>query len=1148
MKSHVLRFSQMNSDVADKFLPEGHYRKMRNCRPNNVNSKSGGVVENIPSTLAITPPSFGQTVTYKGGCVDAKRDAIIAFYKGTTNKSLFITSLNTKTKVESFVMRSTVIDITKRVTHSGVMGDFLFWIDGENKIRKINIVTATANDTLNYFSASQTLIDKLPPLYPPTCVASQDTSFVGNNISNSIFQFAYAYEYDGHEISSWSPLSKSVLPATSDDINYLNNKIAVAVNTGDSSVKKIRIAYRKKNDGEWSLTDILDKAELSIADDTTYAYSFYNNKFIAQEVKTDVLSTTYNGFYEAGTIALSRDNFPILGYVKDGLEKPTGISLTLNYSILSSSTKKAGFKFGAIHEFGVVFRDENGRTDGVNARTEVAIPFFTDASIQSTIAGISTSNLIPYADITWSISGSAPSWAKTVSIVYLGNKTLSSFVDYTLSGIEDVGDYTYFDLEALNSLKDTVSVLDPGTPSVNISAYTFTKGDRIRFITDKDGVVLTDTSSYEKFDYEILGEAPNITDSSGKAFYPNNIYINKIGDWSANNLGKGSVFEIYSPKKEFADSIFFEIGEVFQCVDGTIMTTSGTLETGDVYCFRRDMSQYEVGELIADERTGKETAYEYPKDFDDTYGGVGFTPQLNVLKNATGIQQAGYAQNDPGGAFYRNTSGEEKIITVTGTYEFTTESSRGYSFILRRSTLSANVQDYVIYTEAHHTNALTGTYQGTINQQITVPNGQYVSLYFDNADEKHARLIIRNAPKIQISVKITDSPYTPFVSFVESKNYSDYFESDEHSFGRPYVEINDIDTGFKNVLVYGGRYFEDTQINETNRIEAINVKQVPTQYGAISAMCVRGDVLKVFTPYKEMSFYLGKEQYSDGQSTNNFVLSSNPIGTINVYDSDYGTENPESLLTTSSAVYYYDRKNKQIISTGNNGQIDINRYSFNTRLKEITNRVNAATQYNVFIADNVKNKEILTTFVIDGVAETIVFKWEENKWTHDLDYEDTSANAPQGFCNLGETLAMYKGQTYLVEQGTTYNEFFGDQKDAIVECVMNNEPINTKVLQAFSYQNDGEKWQIEAETDTINNYPYGMYTKATKGRQNEREGIIFVDCPPNLKTKQGVVKNSLYATGTPMRGRYANVKLTNTETTRQQLDEFTVNYDNSAIQ
>lgn len=1147
MKSHVLRFSQMNSDVADKFLPEGHYRKMRNCRPNNVNSKSGGVVENIPSTLSITPPSFGQTVTYKGGCVDAKRDAIIAFYKGTTNKSLFITSLNTKTKVESFVMRSTVIDIAKRVTHSGVMGDYLFWIDGENKIRKINVVEASANNTLNYFTASQTLIDKLPPLYPPTCVASQDTSFLGNNISNSIFQFAYAYEYEGAEISSWSPFSKSVLPVTSDNINYLNNKIAVTVNTGDSSVKKIRIAYRKKQDGEWSLTEILDKSELSIGNDTTYAYSFYNNKFIAQEVATDLLSSTYNGFYEAGALALSRDNFPILGYVKDGLEKPTGLTLTLNYTISSSGSKQAGYKFGAIHEFGVVFRDENGRTDGVNARTEIAIPFFTDAAIQSTIASIAASNLIPYANVTWSITGNAPSWAKTVSLVYLGNKTLSSFVDYTLSNIADVGDYTYLDLEGLDSLKDSVSVLDPGTPSINISPYTFVKGDRIRFITDKNGVVLDATNSYEKFDYEILGEVANVVDSAGNAFYPNNIYIHKIGDWSANNLGRGSVFEIYSPKKEFADSVFLEIAEVFPCVDGTIMTASGTLSSGDIYAFRRDMSQYDFGDLIADPREGKDIAYEYPKDFDDSYGGVGFTPQLNVLKPAEDIQQAGYAQNDPGGAFYKNTSGVTKLITVTGTYEFTSESSRGYSFILRRSTVSANVQDYLIFTEAHHTNAVTATYKGVINQQITVPNGQYVSLYFDNADEKYARLIIRKAPTIKISVKITDSPYVPFVSFVESKNYSDYFESDEHSYGRPYVEITDINTGYKNIIVEGGKYFEDTQINETNRIDAINARQIPTQFGSISAMTVRGNVLKVFTPYKEISFYLGKEQYSDGQSTNNFVLSSNPIGTINVYDSDYGTENPESLLTTSSAVYYYDRKNAQIVSTSNNGQIDINRYFLNTRLKEITNRVNSATQYNVFIADNVKNKEILITFVIDGAAETIAFKWEENKWTHDLDYEDASANAPQGFCNLGEVLAMYKGQTYLVEQGTTYNEFFGDQKDAVIEATSNQEPINTKVIQAISYQNVGDKWQIELDTEAINNYPQGMYTKITTGRQEQKEGIVFVDCPSNIKTKQGTIKNGLYATGTPMRGRYANLKLTNTATTRQQLDELTVNYTNSAV-
>ena len=156
----------------------------------------------------------------------------------------------------------------------------------------------------------------------------------------------------------------------------------------------------------------------------------------------------------------------------------------------------------------------------------------------------------------WEVTGTIPLWAKTMSIVYMGNVTLSSFVQYAISDIEDVGYYTYIDISNLNKFKDNVSVLEPGKQNSILSAYTFQQGDRIRFITEDDGTLLT--SSY---DYEILGYVAPITDSGGDIYYENTIYINKI-DWSSISVKKKSLFEIYSPRKEYVDNLYYEISEL----------------------------------------------------------------------------------------------------------------------------------------------------------------------------------------------------------------------------------------------------------------------------------------------------------------------------------------------------------------------------------------------------------------------------------------------------------------------------------------------------------------------------------------------------------------------------------------------------------
>lgn len=1119
-------FNKMNTDIADKFLPQGVYRSMRNCRPNNRNTKSGGVVENIPSTLAITTISFGENVEYVGGCADAKRNAIISFYNGDTR--FYITSFDTTTNTESFLLISSLIARTGRVLHSTILDDELFWIDGVNKIRKVNIEECTG--TLNQFTASELLIDKFPPLFPPTVAAVADSTFEGNNITNSIFQFAYAYQYDNKEQSSWSPFSKSVLPASTndEDIVFPNNAIDITVTTGTDKVKKIYIAYRQGESADWKLYDTLDKTKLSISDDTTYAYRFYNNKYTAGLFQADVLNYTYNPYYQASSLALSKDNFLIIGGVKDGLTKPTNIVLTASYTLNTSTTRVAGYKMGCVHEFGVIFRDENGRTDGVNSRVEVQIPSITELGI-----GLLDLGLVPYTKISWSVSGDAPTWAKTMSIVYLGNKTMSSYVDYVLSDIQDAGAYTYLDISALNSIKDSGSVLYPNKPSSILSTYVFTKGDRIKFTTDKNGDLLDTTSN--DYDYEILGYVNEVTSSTGTVLFPNTIYINKIG-WSAANIGKKSAFEIYTPKKEFKDSLFYEVAEVFGCDNGTILTTSGVLSDGDSYDFIRNAAYYETGELLSD----KTKQYDYR-------GNVGITPDMGVIRSADGIKTAAYSVDEEAGSFYKNTTGSPVQLVVTVGYEFTSGSNDGYWFKLRMKDGSTTVQDYTIFEEPNDMSDVF--HKGTFTQNIYVANNHFVNLYFDNHDDKSSHFILYSGHIITLSVKVYDFATGESTNlYAESKNYSDYFDSDEHSLGRPFVEVEE-DTKWKNQLVVSGKYFENTAINEINKISSLNSKQVPYGFGFLKAIRVKGDTLKIFTPAKEISAYLGKESFVDGAGNQQQSITNTPIGDIRPYDSDFGTENAESLLMTASSIYYYDRKNAAIIQTSSNGHFDIaEKYGCKTYLRDVTARINAATTYNVFIGYNDKNFEVVICFVIDGVAETLVFNEVDNAFTHYLDYADASDKAPQGMMNYGESMLVYvNGAAYLNERGTGVNEFFGDQKDSVVSFVVNESPISTKVLRKVSIQSD-HKWNVEIETEPDTAHPQGTYTVIREGRLQQKEGIYFSDVPRNLRDKTGVLRLTGYANGDEMRGRTAVVMMTSTATEDIRLDAATVDFVGSSVQ
>ena len=66
--------------------------------------------------------------------------------------------------------------------------------------------------------------------------------------------------------------------------------------------------------------------------------------------------------------------------------------------------------------------------------------------------------------------------------------------------------------------------------------------------------------------------------------------------------------------------------------------------------------------------------------------------------------------------------------------------------------------------------------------------------------------------------------------------------------------------------------------------------------------------------------------------------------------------------------------------------------------------------------------------------------------------QDNGTIPIQGYAHLGSTMLEYIGKPYLHEQGTDKLNFFGDAKTATIVGVINQEPINTKILQSMSYQ------------------------------------------------------------------------------------------------
>jgi len=253
----------------------------------------------------------------------------------------------------------------------------------------------------------------------------------------------------------------------------------------------------------------------------------------------------------------------------------TVLSTTVTNTTNTLLADLTGFKRGAEHEFGVVYSDEKGRT--MSVQTEENSSTYVDwyNAFPTTLIGATRIKL--------KIFSKPPPWATMYRIVYSKNQTVDRFIQYTTNEATVIGGNMEISL---------INLVNKKTENQNlVLSYDFATGDRIRFIKDTSGDYFTTV-----IDYEIL------------SFDTGTAKITIGNPSSLSNLGRGMIFEIYTPKKTLEDKFFYEIGECFPIGDPYLPTryhkgdtlsndqdiTAGdpaiiNLIGGDVYYKRRSM-------------------------------------------------------------------------------------------------------------------------------------------------------------------------------------------------------------------------------------------------------------------------------------------------------------------------------------------------------------------------------------------------------------------------------------------------------------------------------------------------------------------------------------------------------------------------------
>jgi len=301
---------RMNKSVDERLVPNGEYVDGLNVRLGSTEASEIGSVENAKGNERLTTLQFnGTNLSNNAKCIGALEDGIHEtmywfvhdpnFSVGATGKLDMIVSYNVNNGVLTYhvisiddgggVNTTLNFDSDYLITGVNIVDDLLFFTDDLNPPRNINVTRNYPNPVSNIdeITAEQLMVIKKPPVTSPAIAPSTNTS-EDNFLEDRFICFAYRYKYADNEYSATSQFSEpAFLPKNFlfDTSSYLNsgmenfaNECVITYNSGGPLVVGIDLLFKDMDDPIIKIIESLDKADLGLANDTDYTYTFTNSK------------------------------------------------------------------------------------------------------------------------------------------------------------------------------------------------------------------------------------------------------------------------------------------------------------------------------------------------------------------------------------------------------------------------------------------------------------------------------------------------------------------------------------------------------------------------------------------------------------------------------------------------------------------------------------------------------------------------------------------------------------------------------------------------------------------------------------------------------------------------------------------------------
>ena len=584
----------MNKDYDERVIPNGQYVDALNIIPGSSKDSDVGSVQNIMgntkigNTAAVLGFPSGLTNAKTIGAIDAE-DIDCIYWLLSSDECDAILELNTINGVVSRILQSNRIggvtqlgfDLTYIVTGINIINGLLFFTDGLNPPRRINISRArtyAVNDPRIDIDINVIL---RPPLMAPYLVMGNDGT-QSNNMSDKFLYFAYRFKYIDNEYSSLSPFSPAAFapgnynvdPQVGYNVSMQNkyNYVDVSFETGNQFVTEVQLIMLDSRSKNIFIVGSFNKQELNIANETSYTFNKFSNNKTYSTLPSDQIGRLFDNVpltAKAQDIVGSRlmfGNYTEFYDVTDAKFKLEVVS-NVDGALPTVNNPLNTLRSNRDYEIGIVYTDEYGRMSTVMDAPNNTI--YIPPTNSATANGIKVT-----------IKSPAPVWATNWRLVIKQSKD-NYYNLFPILFYKD-GNYRYFLIN--ESDRDKVSVGDYITFKADTNGITNNnKQYKVLEIALKEADFISSTTTSE-----YAGLYLKIKVNNANEFDPNALYnYTSIGDGVSVSAGNNNIEIPASPITNF-----------FKCADNPIFYGNGngsalTIANNNQYLLNSD-SRYTI--------------------------------------------------------------------------------------------------------------------------------------------------------------------------------------------------------------------------------------------------------------------------------------------------------------------------------------------------------------------------------------------------------------------------------------------------------------------------------------------------------------------------------------------------------------------------